>query len=175
MQSAPPGLVGLVGRKASPSSPRRRTSSPPMSPSTCWNSWGCAKPLLYSLPASSCSSTWAACSRPGRWSRLRTCTWADPQSRGALLVATRRLSQDRVIMVVTSRPQPARDDGWERFTRGRSPCLLDSDGVGARPDPVTGVERSAHQECLVDAVGGAVLCQVGQPPELPQCHAKLAD
>jgi DNA-binding CsgD family transcriptional regulator len=50
--------------------------------------------------------------------------WADPESRGALLVAARRLSQDRVLMLVTSRPQPARDDGWERFRLDASRCLV---------------------------------------------------
>lgn len=39
--------------------------------------------------------------------------WADTPSREALLTAGRRLSRDRVLMVVTSRPGVA--DGWERL------------------------------------------------------------
>jgi DNA-binding CsgD family transcriptional regulator len=50
--------------------------------------------------------------------------WADPESRAALLVAARRLSQDRVLVVVTSRPEPAPDDGWERFRFDPNRCLV---------------------------------------------------
>ena len=50
--------------------------------------------------------------------------WADPESRAALLVAARRLGQDRVLMVVTSRPKAAPDDGWERFRFDPSRCLV---------------------------------------------------
>jgi DNA-binding CsgD family transcriptional regulator len=50
--------------------------------------------------------------------------WADHESRAALLVAARRLSQDRLLMVVTSRPKPAPDDGWERFRSDPSRCLV---------------------------------------------------
>ena len=50
--------------------------------------------------------------------------WADPESRAALLVAARRLSQDRVLMMVTSRPKAAPDDGWERFRFDPSRCLV---------------------------------------------------
>jgi DNA-binding CsgD family transcriptional regulator len=50
--------------------------------------------------------------------------WADPESRAALLVAARRFSQDRVLMVVTSRAQPSPDDGWERFRCDPSRCLV---------------------------------------------------
>ena len=50
--------------------------------------------------------------------------WADPESRGALLVAARRLSHDRVLMVVTSRPEPAPDDGWGRLRLDPSRCLV---------------------------------------------------
>ncbi|HTW08718.1 MAG TPA: AAA family ATPase, partial [Acidimicrobiales bacterium] len=50
--------------------------------------------------------------------------WADPESRGALLVAARRLSRDRVLIVVTSRPQRAPDEAWERFRFDPSRCLV---------------------------------------------------
>lgn len=40
--------------------------------------------------------------------------WADIRSRQALLTAGRRLGRDRVLMVVTSRPDAAAD-GWERL------------------------------------------------------------
>ncbi len=49
--------------------------------------------------------------------------WADAESRSALLVAARRLGQDRVLMVVTSRPEPVPNDGWERFRFDASRCL----------------------------------------------------
>ncbi len=50
--------------------------------------------------------------------------WTDPESRAALLVAARRLSQDRVLMVVTSRPEAAPGDGWERFRFDPSRCVV---------------------------------------------------
>jgi len=41
--------------------------------------------------------------------------WADVTSRQALLTAARRLRDDRVVMIITSRPQASADDGWERL------------------------------------------------------------
>jgi DNA-binding CsgD family transcriptional regulator len=66
--------------------------------------------------------------------------WADPESRAALLVAARRLSHDRVLMIVTSRPKPATDDGWERFRRDPSRCLV----VTMGPLSLTEVSEMAH-------------------------------
>ncbi len=40
--------------------------------------------------------------------------WADVPSREALLTTAKRLSRDRVLMIVTSRPNPV-PDGWERL------------------------------------------------------------
>jgi DNA-binding CsgD family transcriptional regulator len=41
--------------------------------------------------------------------------WADVASRQALLTTARRLGDDRVLMLVTSRPSAFAADGWERF------------------------------------------------------------
>ncbi len=41
--------------------------------------------------------------------------WADVTSRQALVTAARRIAADRVLMLVTSRPE-GRVDGWERIT-----------------------------------------------------------
>ena len=49
--------------------------------------------------------------------------WADPLSREALLTAGRRLTRDRVLMVVTSRPD-ATLDGWERLRGDQRRCRL---------------------------------------------------
>ncbi len=43
--------------------------------------------------------------------------WADPASRDSLLLAARRLREDRVLILVTSRPDPVGNSGWERFVR----------------------------------------------------------
>ena len=48
--------------------------------------------------------------------------WADVASRQALLTAARRLGQDRVVLVVTSRPDTRPEDGWERFCRDPDRC-----------------------------------------------------
>jgi ATP/maltotriose-dependent transcriptional regulator MalT len=50
--------------------------------------------------------------------------WADRASRDASLTAARRLSEDQVVMLVTSRPNPLLDDGWERFRADPSRCQL---------------------------------------------------
>ena len=49
--------------------------------------------------------------------------WADPRSREALLTAGRRLGRDRVLMVVTSRPD-ATLDGWERLRGDQRRCRM---------------------------------------------------
>ena len=41
--------------------------------------------------------------------------WADPESRLALLTAARRLREDPVLMLVTSRGGPEDADGWDRL------------------------------------------------------------
>ncbi len=48
--------------------------------------------------------------------------WADVASRQALLTAAWRLRQDRVLMLVTSRPETAAADGWERFVSDENRC-----------------------------------------------------
>lgn len=55
--------------------------------------------------------------------------WADPASRLALLTAGRRLSDDRVLLVTTSRPDARDYDGWDRFVTDPDRCL--QVGLGA--------------------------------------------
>ncbi len=47
--------------------------------------------------------------------------WADLASRQALLTVAKRLDQDRVILIVSSRPETA-TDGWDRFRLGSQRC-----------------------------------------------------
>jgi DNA-binding CsgD family transcriptional regulator len=47
--------------------------------------------------------------------------WADAASCQALLTAARRLDQDKVVVLISSRPGP-RADGWERFCRDPGRC-----------------------------------------------------
>src|SRR5271170_2691980 len=44
--------------------------------------------------------------------------WADRESRQALLTVVRRVGEERVLLLVTSRP-----DGWERLSLDLSGCL----------------------------------------------------
>ncbi len=46
--------------------------------------------------------------------------WADPASSQAILSAVRHLDQDRIVVIITSRPGP--DEGWERFRRDDGRC-----------------------------------------------------
>jgi tetratricopeptide (TPR) repeat protein len=58
--------------------------------------------------------------------------WADTASRLALLTVARRLREDRVLMLVTGRPDGC-EDGWERLVLDRERCLpvrLDPLSVG---------------------------------------------
>ena len=48
--------------------------------------------------------------------------WADRGSRAALLTAAQRLDRDAVVMMVTSRLDAGRDDGWDRFIANSSRC-----------------------------------------------------
>ena len=50
--------------------------------------------------------------------------WADAASRLSLLTVARRLEEDRVSMIVTSRPDAAASDGWERFRLSTDRCHL---------------------------------------------------
>jgi ATP/maltotriose-dependent transcriptional regulator MalT len=47
--------------------------------------------------------------------------WADLASRQAALTAARRLREDRVVIVITTRPVP-RSDGWDRFVSDPDRC-----------------------------------------------------
>jgi DNA-binding CsgD family transcriptional regulator len=49
--------------------------------------------------------------------------WADAESRLALLTAVRRLGHDRILVLVTSRPEPMVADGWERVRFDPDRCL----------------------------------------------------
>jgi len=46
--------------------------------------------------------------------------WADPASSQAILSAARHLDQDRIVLILTSRPGP--DEQWERFRRDDGRC-----------------------------------------------------
>jgi len=49
--------------------------------------------------------------------------WADAESRLALLTAVRRLREDRVLVLVTSRAGPEDADGWDRLRADPQRCL----------------------------------------------------
>lgn len=49
--------------------------------------------------------------------------WADTTSRQALLTAARRLDGDKVVLLLTSRPDSEIADGWERFRLDQDRCL----------------------------------------------------
>jgi DNA-binding CsgD family transcriptional regulator/tetratricopeptide (TPR) repeat protein len=48
--------------------------------------------------------------------------WADVPSRQALLTVARRLENDRVVMLLTSRSDPGAADGWDRFCQDPDHC-----------------------------------------------------
>ena len=48
--------------------------------------------------------------------------WADAASRQALLTAARRLDEDKVMLLISSRPDPRTADGWERFCLDPGRC-----------------------------------------------------
>jgi len=60
--------------------------------------------------------------------------WADPESRRALFTAARRLREDRVLLLVTSRPGVADADGWDRLRLDSDRCLY------VTPGPLTAGE-----------------------------------
>jgi DNA-binding CsgD family transcriptional regulator/tetratricopeptide (TPR) repeat protein len=49
--------------------------------------------------------------------------WADAESRLTLLTAARRLREDPVLLLITSRPGRADEDGWERLRQDSERCL----------------------------------------------------
>jgi predicted ATPase len=49
--------------------------------------------------------------------------WADPDSRLALLTAVRRLREDPVLVLITSRPAAGDGDGWDRLRADPDRCL----------------------------------------------------
>jgi DNA-binding CsgD family transcriptional regulator len=66
--------------------------------------------------------------------------WADLASRLALLTTARRLGEDRVMMLVTSRPGAVTDDGWERFRFDPGHCQQVTLGA-LTPDEVAELAR----------------------------------
>lgn len=48
--------------------------------------------------------------------------WVDSASRKALLTTARHLEEDRVVMLLTSRPQIDSEDGWNRFNLDPEHC-----------------------------------------------------
>ena len=68
--------------------------------------------------------------------------WADGESRLALLTAVRRLGHDRVLVLVTSRPEPAVADGWERVRFDPDRCLDIALGPLSAPEVAEMAARS---------------------------------
>jgi AAA ATPase domain len=83
--------------------------------------------------------------------------WADARSRVALLGAVRRLGQDRVLVLVTSRPGPVVADGWDRA----------ADIVGGRA-------RLAHLVAAADSADDALADQVDDTAEDEASRAHFA-
>jgi DNA-binding CsgD family transcriptional regulator len=67
--------------------------------------------------------------------------WADPASRAALLTVARRLRDDSVLLVLTSRPDVT-DDDWARFTSETEYCARLTMG-GFDDDDVAALARAA--------------------------------
>jgi len=86
--------------------------------------------------------------------------WADSGSRLALLTAARRLGHDRVLVLVTSRPEPMTADGWERLRFDPDRCLEVAVGPLSPPEVAEMAERSgvrlslAAAQRLCDHAGG---------------------
>jgi len=87
--------------------------------------------LVGQLGAGDCDSPFAASQRLlETWSRLQErgpvviviedVHWADSFSVAALISAVKRLDQDRVVVIVTSRAPP--DEGWDRLVRDEEHC-----------------------------------------------------
>ena len=77
--------------------------------------------------------------------------WADSGSRLALLTAVRRLGHDRVLVLVTSRPEPMMADGWERLRFDPDRCLEVSVGPLSPTEVAEMAERSGVRLSLVAA------------------------
>jgi predicted ATPase len=87
--------------------------------------------LVAQLGAADCASPFAASQKLlDVWSRLQESGpvvvviedvhWADPPSVAAVISAIKRLDQDQVAVIVTSRVPP--DDGWDRLIRDEQRC-----------------------------------------------------
>lgn len=67
---------------------------------------------------------WGAATRGGPVAvAVEDLHWADAESRMVLLAAVRRLREDRVLVLVTSRPEPGDADGWDRLRADPDRCL----------------------------------------------------
>jgi DNA-binding CsgD family transcriptional regulator len=77
--------------------------------------------------------------------------WADGDSRVALLAAVRRLGHDRIVVLVTSRPEPMMADGWERLRFDPDRCLGVAVGPLSPPEVAEMAERSGVRLSLAAA------------------------
>jgi DNA-binding CsgD family transcriptional regulator len=77
--------------------------------------------------------------------------WADSDSRLALLAAVRRLGHDRILVLVTSRPEPTTADGWERLRFDPDRCLGLAVGPLSPPEVAEMAERSGVRLSLAAA------------------------
>ncbi len=76
--------------------------------------------------------------------------WADRESRLALLTVAQRLDRDAVVVLVTSRPEGSRDDGWDRFCGDDSRCRRLILG-GLDPEDVREMGRQAGVSLTANA------------------------
>jgi hypothetical protein len=62
-----------------------------------------------------------------------------------------------------------------QFLTGARAASLDRDRVGRGADAARRIHRRTDQECLVDAVGLAIIREILEPPQLAERHSELAD
>jgi DNA-binding CsgD family transcriptional regulator/tetratricopeptide (TPR) repeat protein len=107
--------------------------------------------------------------------------WADPESRLALLTAARRLREDPVLMLVTSRGGPEDADGWDRLRADPERCLHVLPGPLSQAEVTELAARrgvtltSAAAERLVRHAGGHPLHVRTLLAELPAAALAAGD
>jgi DNA-binding CsgD family transcriptional regulator len=107
--------------------------------------------------------------------------WADRESRLALLIAAQRLDREAMVMLVTSRPEVRRDDGWDRFCADSSRCRRLILG-GLDPEDVVRMGRQAGMTLTASAADRLHAHTAGRPlylhtllREVPQARLLAAE
>jgi DNA-binding CsgD family transcriptional regulator/tetratricopeptide (TPR) repeat protein len=107
--------------------------------------------------------------------------WADRESRLALLTAAQRLDREAMVMLVTSRPEVRRDDGWDRFYADNSRCRRLILG-GLEPEDVARMGRQAGMMLTASAADRLHAHTGGRPlyvhtllREVPQARLLAAE